>query len=88
MNSKLTKLCSFCEQVQYARGKTYNIRIDDQILVRFSPRTPQSIYHFGDVVSVTIIMQFSSLTGLRWNDQSLRMCGPDWVVVAKDVETC
>lgn len=34
----------------YARGRSYNIRFDDQILARFSPRNPDSTYYFGDVV--------------------------------------
>lgn len=34
----------------YARGRSYNIRLDDQILARFSPRNPDSTYYFGDVV--------------------------------------
>ncbi|MCO5584642.1 hypothetical protein L7F22_038573 [Adiantum nelumboides] len=34
----------------YARGRSYNIRFDDQVLARFSPRNPDSTYYFGDVV--------------------------------------
>ncbi|MCO5605035.1 hypothetical protein L7F22_059212 [Adiantum nelumboides] len=34
----------------YERGRSYNIRFDDQVLARFSPRNPDSTYYFGDVV--------------------------------------
>lgn len=34
----------------YSRGRSYNIRFDDQVLARFSPRNPDSTYYFGDVV--------------------------------------
>ncbi|CAI5507323.1 unnamed protein product [Closterium sp. Naga37s-1] len=36
------------------RGRTYNIRIDDHVLVRFTPRNPQPVYYLGDVVSGTL----------------------------------
>jgi hypothetical protein len=31
-------------------GKSYNIRMDDEILVQFSPKTPTSSYFFGNKV--------------------------------------
>eukprot|EP00250_Pteridium_aquilinum_P010279 c19265_g1_i1 orf=108-1523(-) len=34
----------------HTRGRSYNIRFDDQVLARFSPRNPDSTYYFGDVV--------------------------------------
>ncbi|KAH7437464.1 hypothetical protein KP509_05G073300 [Ceratopteris richardii] len=34
----------------HTRGRSYNIRFDDQILARFSPRNPDSTYYFGDMV--------------------------------------
>ncbi|KAL3695876.1 hypothetical protein R1sor_009952 [Riccia sorocarpa] len=40
--------------MRYLRGKTYNIRINDQVLVRFAPRNPDSTYYFGDTVSGTL----------------------------------
>ncbi|BBN02157.1 RAB6A-GEF complex partner protein 2 [Marchantia polymorpha subsp. ruderalis] len=40
--------------MKYLRGKTYNIRINDQVLVRFGPRNPHSTYYFGDTVSGTL----------------------------------
>lgn len=61
--SKLSKRAEEDEQllaspmspkVSYLRGRTYNIRIDDQILVKFTPRSPQSTYYLGDVVSGTL----------------------------------
>lgn len=32
------------------RGKSYNIRMDDEVLVKFSPKNPGSTYVFGDTV--------------------------------------
>lgn len=34
----------------FVRGRSYNIRIDDQILLRFSPKNTNSTYYFGDMV--------------------------------------
>ncbi|KAJ7555588.1 hypothetical protein O6H91_05G045900 [Diphasiastrum complanatum] len=38
----------------YIRGKMYNIRIDDEVLVRLSPKNPDSTYYFGDTVAGVI----------------------------------
>lgn len=38
----------------YNRGKSYNIRMDDDVLVKFSPKNPTSTYYFGDVVAGTL----------------------------------
>jgi len=32
------------------RGKSYNIRMDGDVLVKFSPKNPASTYMFGDMV--------------------------------------
>ncbi|KAI3699686.1 hypothetical protein L2E82_44121 [Cichorium intybus] len=32
------------------RGRSYNIRLDDQVLLRFSPTKPESTYYFGDMI--------------------------------------
>lgn len=32
------------------RGRSYNIRMDDEVLVKFSPKNPASTYVFGDMV--------------------------------------
>lgn len=40
--------------VSYSRGKSYNIRMDDEVLVKFSPKNPTSNYHFGDMVAGTL----------------------------------
>ena len=34
----------------YMRSRTYNIRIEDHILVKFTPRNPSPTYFLGDVV--------------------------------------
>ncbi|KAM3192682.1 hypothetical protein ACQJBY_065791 [Aegilops geniculata] len=34
----------------FMRGRSYNIRIDDQVLLRFSPKNSDSTYYFGDMV--------------------------------------
>lgn len=34
----------------FIRGRSYNIRIDDQVLLRFSPRNSDSTYYFGDMI--------------------------------------
>uniref|UniRef100_A0A8R7PPX5 Retrograde Golgi transport protein RGP1-like protein n=1 Tax=Triticum urartu TaxID=4572 RepID=A0A8R7PPX5_TRIUA len=32
------------------RGRAYNIQIDDQVLLRFSPKNSDSTYYFGDMI--------------------------------------
>lgn len=34
----------------FVRGRSYNIRLDDQVLLRFSPKNSDSTYYFSDVV--------------------------------------
>ncbi|CAL5014250.1 unnamed protein product [Urochloa decumbens] len=34
----------------FTRGRSYNIRIDDQVLLRFSPKNSDSTYYFGDMI--------------------------------------
>ncbi|KAJ3679441.1 hypothetical protein LUZ60_017452 [Juncus effusus] len=36
------------------RGRSYNIKIDDQILLRFSPKNSDSTYYFGDMIGGTL----------------------------------
>lgn len=38
----------------FIRGRSYNIRIDDQVLLRFSPRNSDSAYYFGDMIGGTL----------------------------------
>ncbi|XP_073001113.1 uncharacterized protein [Typha latifolia] len=38
----------------FIRGRSYNIRIDDQVLLRFSPKNSDSTYYFGDVIGGTL----------------------------------
>ncbi|KAG9440928.1 hypothetical protein H6P81_021093 [Aristolochia fimbriata] len=38
----------------FIRGRSYNIRMDDQVLLRFSPKNSDSTYYFGDVIGGTL----------------------------------
>lgn len=38
----------------FIRGRSYNIRLDDQVLLRFSPTKAESTYYFGDMIGGTI----------------------------------
>ncbi|CAM0958902.1 unnamed protein product [Alopecurus aequalis] len=38
----------------FMRGRSYNIRIDDQVLLRFSPKNSDSTYYFGDMIGGTL----------------------------------
>ncbi|ERN11584.1 uncharacterized protein LOC18439782 [Amborella trichopoda] len=38
----------------YIRGRSYNIRMDDQVLLRFSPKNSDSTYYFGDMIGGTL----------------------------------
>lgn len=38
----------------FIRGRSYNIRIDDRVLLRFSPRNSDSAYYFGDMIGGTL----------------------------------
>ncbi|PWA92686.1 Reduced growth phenotype protein 1 [Artemisia annua] len=38
----------------FIRGRSYNIRLDDQVLLRFSPTKPESTYFFGDMIGGTL----------------------------------
>ena len=41
----------------FTTGRSYNIRIDDQVLLRFSPKNSDSTYYFGDMV-LNFFMRF------------------------------
>ncbi|KAA8538762.1 hypothetical protein F0562_028343 [Nyssa sinensis] len=38
----------------FIRGRSYNIRLDDQVLLRFSPKTSDSTYFFSDMIGGTL----------------------------------
>lgn len=38
----------------YARGRSYNIKLDDQVLLRFSPKKSDSNYYFSDMIGGTL----------------------------------
>lgn len=38
----------------FIRGRSYNIRMDDQVLLRFSPRNSESTYYFSDMIGGTL----------------------------------
>ncbi|CAM6016522.1 unnamed protein product [Sphagnum balticum] len=58
ISSSQSGLCnngsSLCVTVTYNRGRSYNIKMDDQVLVRFSPKNVTSTYYYGDMVAGTL----------------------------------
>ncbi|XP_010097749.2 uncharacterized protein LOC21406643 isoform X1 [Morus notabilis] len=38
----------------FTRGRSYNIRMDDHVLLRFSPKNSESIYYFSDMIGGTL----------------------------------
>ncbi|KAL5538220.1 hypothetical protein UlMin_046192 [Ulmus minor] len=38
----------------FIRGRSYNIRMDDHVLLRFSPKNSDSIYYFSDMIGGTL----------------------------------
>ncbi|XP_052211193.1 uncharacterized protein LOC127814020 isoform X2 [Diospyros lotus] len=38
----------------FVRGRSYNIRLDDQVLLRFSPKNSDSSYYFSDMIGGTL----------------------------------
>ncbi|KAM3394734.1 putative protein isoform X1 [Capsicum galapagoense] len=38
----------------FVRGRSYNIRLDDQVLLRFSPKNSESTYYFSDMIGGTL----------------------------------
>ncbi|KAG5037507.1 hypothetical protein AAZX31_07G114800 [Glycine max] len=38
----------------FIRGRSYNIRLDDQVLLKFSPRNSDSTYYFSDMIGGTL----------------------------------
>ncbi|XP_043817600.1 uncharacterized protein LOC110625572 isoform X2 [Manihot esculenta] len=38
----------------FLRGKSYNIRMDNQVLLRFSPKNSDSTYYFSDMIGGTL----------------------------------
>ncbi|KAK3033637.1 hypothetical protein RJ639_033762 [Escallonia herrerae] len=38
----------------FIRGRSYNIRLDDQVLLRFSPKNADSTYYFSDMIGGTL----------------------------------
>ncbi|CAN6468284.1 unnamed protein product [Victoria cruziana] len=38
----------------FVRGRSYNIRMDDQVLLRFSPKNSDSTYYFSDMIGGTL----------------------------------
>ncbi|KAJ0234549.1 Immunoglobulin [Hirschfeldia incana] len=39
---------------RFTRGRSYNIRMDDQVLLRFSPKNADSTYYFSDNIGGTL----------------------------------
>ncbi|XP_019449629.1 PREDICTED: uncharacterized protein LOC109352200 isoform X2 [Lupinus angustifolius] len=38
----------------FIRGRSYNIRLDDQVLLKYSPRNSDSTYYFSDMIGGTL----------------------------------
>ncbi|XP_062101253.1 uncharacterized protein LOC133807108 isoform X2 [Humulus lupulus] len=38
----------------FIRGRSYNIRMDDRVMLRFSPKNSDSIYYFSDMIGGTL----------------------------------
>ncbi|XP_057962644.1 uncharacterized protein LOC131154126 [Malania oleifera] len=38
----------------FIRGRSYNIRLDDEVLLRFSPKNSESTYYFSDMIGGTL----------------------------------
>ncbi|KAI4369087.1 hypothetical protein MLD38_017574 [Melastoma candidum] len=38
----------------FVRARSYNIRLDDRVLLRFSPKDSESTYYFGDTIGGTL----------------------------------
>ncbi|XP_076917585.1 uncharacterized protein LOC143577711 [Bidens hawaiensis] len=54
-SSSATKTAEHVASEGFIRGrKSYNIRLDDQVLLRFSPTKPESTYYFGDMIGGTL----------------------------------
>lgn len=45
-------LQTFAAAEGFIRGRSYNIRMDDHVLLRFSPKNSDSTYYFSDMVIV------------------------------------
>eukprot|EP01018_Ginkgo_biloba_P022774 Gb_09207 [translate_table: standard] len=49
----------------FIRGRSYNIRIDEQVLVRFSPKNCDATYYFGDMQQIGGVLTFFHEEGPR-----------------------
>ncbi|KAI3984291.1 hypothetical protein MKX01_011245 [Papaver californicum] len=49
----------------FVRGRSYNIRLDDQVLLRFSPKNSDSTYYFSDMIGGTLTF---------FHDEGARRC--------------
>ncbi|KAK2967037.1 hypothetical protein RJ640_003393 [Escallonia rubra] len=52
--SKIKLLPTFSAAEGFIRGRSYNIRLDDQVLLRFSPKNSDSTYYFSDMIGGTL----------------------------------
>ncbi|KAL8265849.1 hypothetical protein R6Q59_003193 [Mikania micrantha] len=53
-SSSVTRTVEPASSEGFIRGRSYNIRLDDQVLLRFSPTKPESTYYFGDMIGGTL----------------------------------
>ncbi|KAF4359892.1 hypothetical protein G4B88_000885 [Cannabis sativa] len=53
-SSKANFLQTFPAAEGFIRGRSYNIRMDDRVMLRFSPKNSDSIYYFSDMIGGTL----------------------------------
>lgn len=60
----------------FIRGRSYNIRLDDQVLLRFSPKNSDSTYYFSDMVIIIweMLQIFMKVHSLHW-EIAKQLCG-------------
>ncbi|XP_028796033.1 uncharacterized protein LOC114751544 isoform X2 [Neltuma alba] len=56
----------------FIRGSSYNIRLEDQVLIKFSPKNSDSSYYFSDMIGGTLIF-FHEETARRCLEVSITL---------------
>uniref|UniRef100_A0A2P2KEI3 Uncharacterized protein LOC105114154 isoform X1 n=1 Tax=Rhizophora mucronata TaxID=61149 RepID=A0A2P2KEI3_RHIMU len=66
----------------FVRGRSYNIRIDDQVLLRFSPKNSESTYYFSDVIGGTLTF-FHEEGPRRCLEVTMRTCTGKFICITE-----
>ncbi|KAG7013397.1 hypothetical protein SDJN02_23563 [Cucurbita argyrosperma subsp. argyrosperma] len=53
-SSPMPKIIEPVASEGFIRGRSYNIRVDDQVLLRFCPKNSDSTYYFSDMIGGTL----------------------------------